>query len=99
MFHKRYTTVCIGKCPHPECQVLPEDRRQCFDENTSISEILCITFGCCYDETTVGSTACYQRKGISITSIQRVPIDRAAYMVVRDKSFLLVDLRDITIVF
>nr|XP_002127862.1 integumentary mucin C.1-like isoform X2 [Ciona intestinalis] len=50
-----------GKCPHAECQVIPEDRMQC-DVVRDVTPYRCMLAGCCYDDDTYGAPACFKRK-------------------------------------
>ncbi|XP_039263614.2 uncharacterized protein LOC120339532 isoform X1 [Styela clava] len=51
-----------GRCPHPECQVLPEDRMPCFASHIYVSRSMCSGNGCCYDEDSYGAPKCFMRK-------------------------------------
>ncbi|CAK8676225.1 unnamed protein product [Clavelina lepadiformis] len=56
-----YLQPNIDKCPHAECQVIPERRETC-NPGGLMTRDNCIAAGCCFDEDSYDAPICFKRK-------------------------------------
>ncbi|XP_076811610.1 integumentary mucin A.1-like isoform X2 [Clavelina lepadiformis] len=53
--------LAYDKCPHAECQVIPERRETC-NPGGLMTRDNCIAAGCCFDEDSYDAPICFKRK-------------------------------------